>query len=248
MASSTGGINSEAKWFGSILEKASRSDSKSVVTISVSRRAIFSVRKGTTPCQPNSPYGASSNRCKSSPRYSRGTNIIFTPIQFVTKPTPAATVGMRANAPGLAATSWPIRVRRPAGCCAAALKDARCRQRAPRCRIARDSIVDSERRADEGLGGRGGDLGGRKFNWFLLNSTGYGYCTGTGGAVRVRVNVRYCTVGCAPKTSLWCPLRLMKRAISKSPARGAERQNGLKAACWRLLLPRTMASLLPTQW
>ena len=170
MASSTGGINSEAKWFGSILEKASRSDSKSVVTISVSRRAIFSVRKGTTPCQPNSPYGASSNRCKSSPRYSRGTNIIFTPIQFVTKPTPAATVGMRANAPGLAATSWPIRVRRPAGCCAAALKDARCRQRAPRCRIARDSIVDSERRADEGLGGRG-DLPwySRKFNRFLLN-------------------------------------------------------------------------------
>ena len=146
MASSTGGINSEAKWFGSILEKASRSESKSVVTISVSRRAIFSVRNGTTPCQPNSPYGASSNRCKSSPRYSRGTNIIFTPIQFVTKPTPAATVGMRAYAPGLAATSWPIRVRRPAGCCAGVLKDARCRQpaarhRAPRCRIARDNMV-----------------------------------------------------------------------------------------------------------
>jgi hypothetical protein len=147
MASSTGGINSEAKWFGSILEKASRSESKSVVTISVSRLAIFSVRNGTTPCQPNSPYGASSNRCKSSPRYSRGTNIIFTPIQFVTKPTPAATVGMRAYAPGLAATSWPIRVRRPAGCCAGVLKDARCRQpaarhRAPRCRIARDNMVE----------------------------------------------------------------------------------------------------------
>ena len=154
MASSTGGINSEAKWFGSISEKASRSESKSVVTISVSRRAIFSVRKGTTPCQPNSPYGASSNRCKSSPRYSRGTNIIFTPIQFVTKPTPAATVGMRAYAPGLAATSWPIRVRRPAGCCAGALKDARCRQpaawhRAPRCRIESDNIV----RRNDGVDG-----------------------------------------------------------------------------------------------